>query len=175
MKQDKILIILAYFLLLFATAFLMTSGVTYSSSLEENDVLCHYCKMVKSKFGHTWVVIEYGDGTKTETCSVHCASIDLALNIDKTPTVIMVGDYNTKKPIDAEKAFWVIGGTKLGVMTTRAKWAFETKQGADYFIEEFSGKNATFDEAIKASFEDMYEDIKMIRKKRKLMPTNDGA
>ena len=175
MKKNTLMIILAFFLSLFTVGFLMTSGVTHSSSLKKNDVFCHYCEMKKSKFGYTWMVIKYGDGTKTETCSIHCASIDLALNIDKTPTVIMVGDYNTKIPIDAEKAFWVIGGTKLGVMTTRAKWAFETKQGADNFMEKFGGKNATFDEAIKASFEDMYEDIKMIRKKRKLMPTNDGT
>ena len=121
------------------------------------------------------IKIKYGDGTKAETCSVHCASIDLALNIDKTPTAFTVGGYNTKKPIDAEKAFWVIGGTKLGVMTTRAKWAFETKQEADDFIEEFGGKNATFDETIKAAFEDMYEDIKMIRKKRGLMSMNNGT
>lgn len=68
----------------------------------------------------------------------------------------------------------MIGGSKLGVMTIKAKWAFETRQGADNFMEEFGGKNATFDEAVKASFEDMYEDIKMIRKKRKLMSINNG-
>lgn len=39
----------------------------------------------------------------------------------------MVGDYNTKRLIDAEKAVWVIGGGKQGVMTKRAKWAFEKR------------------------------------------------
>ncbi len=174
MKKGKIATISVCFTSLFAVVFLMTSGVTRSSSLKKNEIFCHYCKMEKSKFGHTWMVIEYGDSNKTETCSVHCASIDLALNMDKTPTAITVGDYHTKKPIDAEKAFWVIGGSKLGVMTIRAKWAFETNQDADKFIEEFGGKNATFDEAIKAAFEDMYEDIKMIRKKRKLLSIDNG-
>lgn len=125
--------------------------------------------MMKAKFGHSWMVIDYDDGSKTEACSVHCAAMDLALNIDKTPKAIMVGDYNSKKLIDAEKAHWVIGGDKMGVMTMRAKWAFETKDGADKFISEHGGKPATFDDAVKAAFEDMYDDTKMIRKKRKMM------
>jgi nitrous oxide reductase accessory protein NosL len=80
-----------------------------------------------------------------------------------------VGDFKTKKLIDAEKAFWVIGGSKPGVMTKRAKWAFESKADADAFIKENGGKPASFDEAIKASYEDMYADTKMIRDKRKMM------
>ena len=130
---------------------------------------CQYCGMMKSKFGHTWMVIEYDEGSKTEVCSIHCGAMDLALNIDKTPATITVGDYSTKKPIDAGKAYWVIGGSKMGVMTTRAKWAFEKKSAADEFIQEFGGAPATFDDAMKAAFEDMYQDTLMIRKKRSMM------
>ncbi len=67
------------------------------------------------------MVIQYEDGTQNECCSIHCSSIDVALNIDRQIIAISVGDYNTRKPIDAEKAFWVIGGTKLGVITTWSK------------------------------------------------------
>lgn len=172
MKKDKKKTVASCFLSLFLVVFFVVPEIAASDSMVENEVFCHYCRMLKSKFGHTWIIIEYEDGSKSETCSIHCASVDLALNIDKMPISIMVGDYNTRRPIDSEKAFWVIGGTKPGVMTTRAKWAFEKKSVADHFIKEFGGEIVSFDEAIKAAFEDMYQDIKMIRKKRRLMRKN---
>jgi copper chaperone NosL len=80
-----------------------------------------------------------------------------------------VGDYFTARQIEADKAHWVIGGDKLGVMTSRAKWAFETREAAGKFIGEHGGQSAVFKEVIKAAFEDMYRDTIMIQKKRKLM------
>jgi len=130
---------------------------------------CPYCGMQQEKFGHTWMVIEYDGGQKDGFCSIHCAALDLALEIDKTPMKIEVGDYNSKKLIDAEKASWVIGGNKPGVMTKRAKWAFGDKNEAEAFIKENGGTLATFDESMKAAYEDMYADTKMIREKRKMM------
>jgi nitrous oxide reductase accessory protein NosL len=128
---------------------------------------CPYCGMDRSKFAHSRMLIEYEDGTVEGMCSIHCAAIDLAINFDQTPKKISVGDYSTKKLIHAEKAFWVIGGSKTGVMTKRAKWAFEKKQDADKYVKENGGKVSTFDEAMKATYEDMYADTKMIREKRK--------
>jgi nitrous oxide reductase accessory protein NosL len=129
---------------------------------------CAYCGMDRGKFAHSRMLIEYEDGSVEGTCSIHCVAIDLAINIDKTPKAIMVGDYNIKKLIDAEKAFWIIGGSKMGVMTKRAKWAFEKKEDAEKFLKENGGKISTFDEAMKAAYEDMYADTKMIREKRKM-------
>ena len=54
----------------------------------------------------------------------------------------------------------------MGVMTKRAKWAFETKEGAETFKRENGGDLANFEQAIKASYEDMYQDTKMIRERR---------
>ena len=133
-----------------------------------DDNSCHYCGMKKSMFGHSWVNIVREDGSSVGVCSVHCAAIDMSLNIDKPAKEITVGDYNSKKQIDAEQAYWVIGGNKMGVMTARAKWAFETKAYADDFIKEHGGRLATFEEVMKATFEDMYEDTLMIQKKRKM-------
>jgi len=80
------------------------------------------------------------------------------------------GDMDiAKKLIDAEKAYWVIGGNKPGVMTKQAKWAFEKKADAEKYIAESGGTLATFDEAMTAAFEGMYADTKMIREKRKMM------
>jgi copper chaperone NosL len=128
---------------------------------------CKYCGMDRQQFAHSRMQIEYEDGAAVGTCSIHCAAIDLANNIDKTPKGLLVGDYGTKKLIDAEKAVWVIGGNKPGVMTKRAKWAFENKDQAEKFIQENGGSLATFDQAMKTSYEDMYEDTKMIRDRRK--------
>lgn len=130
---------------------------------------CKYCGMDRQKFSHSRMYIEYDDGSVLAVCSVHCAALDLALAIDKTPQTIQVADFNTRKLIEAENAFWVLGGNKMGVMTKRAKWAFETKKDAEKFIEQESGKMVTFDETMKASYEDMYADTKMIRQKRKMM------
>jgi hypothetical protein len=135
---------------------------------------CSYCGMDRAKFAHSRMLVEFEDGTKEGVCSIHCAAIDLAINIDKTPKAIKVGDYLTKRLIDAEKAFWVIGGKKMGVMTKRAKWAFEKNEDAEKFTKENGGKLSTFEEALKAAYEDMYADTKMIRDRRKMRKMEHG-
>ena len=128
---------------------------------------CKYCGMDRQQYAHSRVLVTYDDGSALGTCSLHCSALDMVVHMDKAPTQIMVGDYNTKNLIDAEKATWVIGGNKPGVMTKRAKWAFGNQADAAAFIKAEGGKQATFEEATQASFEDMYADSKMIRAKRK--------
>jgi len=158
--------------LLFAFVLVVTLswGVVYSQP--SGDVgkhpSCPYCGMDRERFGYSRMFIEYDDGTTAGLCSLHCACIELALHIDKTPRTIWVGDYNTKKLVDAEKATWVIGGSKSGVMTRRAKWAFEKREDAEAFVKENGGDLTTFEVAIKAAYEDMYADTRMIRERRKM-------
>jgi copper chaperone NosL len=133
----------------------------------QKHLACKYCGMDREKFSHSRILIVYDDGSTVGTCSLHCAAIDLAINIDKTPQSILVGDYRTKKLIPAEGAVWVIGGSKMGVMTKRAKWAFEDKENARKYIADNGGKEASFEESMKAAYEDMYEDTKMIRERKK--------
>jgi copper chaperone NosL len=144
--------------------------VSISSGQEDihRHPLCTYCGMDRQQYAHSRVFIEYDDGSATGTCSIHCAALDLALNMDKTPKVIEVADYGTKTLINAEKAFWVMGGRKMGVMTMRAKWAFEKMDDAQKFVGENGGEIVTFDRVMKASYEDMYEDTKTIRERRKV-------
>ena len=130
---------------------------------------CFYCGMDRAKFAHSRMHLEYDDGSTLGTCSLRCAAVDMALFIDKAPINMKIGDYKTKKLVDAEKAYWVIGGDKMGVMTKRAKWAFGTKEDAEAFIGAHGGSLTTFEEAIKAAYADMYMDTKMIREKRKKM------
>jgi copper chaperone NosL len=161
MKKKTAVVMFLMMCLLFAPVFV--------SAVEEDLTAfpeCPFCGMDRQKFAHSRMLIEYEDDAEG-FCSIHCAAIDLAVKIDQTPKEIKVGDYGTKKLIDAEKAVWVIGGNKMGVMTKRAKWAFEKKEDAEKFVKENGGKVSTFDEAMKAAYEDMYADTKMIRDRRK--------
>lgn len=129
---------------------------------------CKYCGMDRGKFAHSRVLIEYDDGSLTGTCSLRCAAVELANNIDKAPVKITVGDYYSKAQIDAEQAFWVLGGSVPGVMTANAKWAFKERAAAEKFMRENGGAPATFDEAMRAAYHDMHSDTKQIRERRKM-------
>jgi copper chaperone NosL len=153
------------FVCIYVSAVVLLCG----GSAPAGEVSCIYCGMDKTKFGYSWVVILHEDSTRAELCSIHCAAIHIALHTHQTIQAMTVGDYFMAKQIDADKAHWVIGGDKLGVMTSRAKWAFETREAAGKFIKEHGGQPAVFKEVIKAAFEDMYQDTIMIQKKRKLM------
>jgi len=138
----------------------------------DNDVKeipsCIHCGMNREMFAHSRVLIEYDDGSKVGLCSLHCAAVDLALRLDKAPAAIRVGDYGKKELIDAEKAFWIIGGNKPGVMTKNAKWAFADKADAEKYMQANGGSIANFDDALQASYVDLSNDTKMIREKRKM-------
>ena len=129
---------------------------------------CIFCGMDRGVFNFSRMLIEYDDGTTASLCSLHCAAIDLATNIDKTPKAIKVADFNGKQLIDAEKASWAVGGKKMGVMTKRGKWAFEKKDDAEAFVKLNGGEIVSFDQAMKMAYEDMYADTQMIREKRKM-------
>jgi len=124
--------------------------------------------MDRGKFAHSRMVIEYEDGTTVATCSLHCAAVELANTIDNIPVMLRVADFDGKQLIEADKAVWVLGGGKKGVMTAKAKWAFASRGAAEQFIQANGGSIATFDEAIKAAYDDMYQDTKMIREFRKM-------
>jgi len=136
---------------------------------------CHYCGMNRQSFAYSRMLVRYNDGCTVGTCSLNCTAIDLVVNFKNTPVSYQVGDYQTKNLIDAERAVWVIGGKKQGVMTERAKWAFAGKKGAQAFIKENGGKLANFEEVMRLAFEDLYLDTKKTRERiarqnqRKLM------
>lgn len=140
---------------------------------------CKYCGMDRGVYDFSRMLIEYTDGTSVAFCSLHCASIDLANNIDKSPKTIKVADFKEKQLIDAEPAFWVVGGSKPGVMSKRGKWAFEKKEHAENFVKTNKGNLVFFEDAMKMAYEDMYDDTKAIRERRhmkrmKMMGPNAG-
>jgi copper chaperone NosL len=158
---------LLYFLLP-AVLFVMGTSVFAQPDIAASPS-CQYCGMDRAKFASSRVYIQYDDGSAFGACSLHCAALDLAIKIEKTQKSIQVADYNTKELIDAESAVWVLGGSKMGVMTKRAKWAFGKKEDAEAFVKANGGTICALEDAMKASYEDMYQDTRMIREKRKMM------
>jgi hypothetical protein len=125
--------------------------------------------MDREKFASSRMVVEYDDGSAVGTCSLHCTAVDLAISLDKGPVALKVADMGSKALVDAEKAAWVLGGSRPGVMTRRAKWAFADRAAAEAFAKEVGGAVVGFEEAMKAAYEDLYLDTRMIREKRKMM------
>lgn len=149
---------------------LLLLWLTPSSGLAGSDISefpsCQYCGMFRDKFAHSRMLIEYEGGGKVPLCSLHCAAIDLANNIDRAPTAIGVGDFGTKELIGVENAFWVLGGEGAGVMTARPKWAFAKREDAEKYILRHGGALVSFEEAMAAAYQDMSRDTRMIRDKR---------
>lgn len=129
---------------------------------------CPLCGMDRDKFAHSRMLIVYDDGSEMGACSIRCVAVDLVNNLDKAPRSLMVGDYATRELIDAETAVWVLGGTRPGVMSTRAKWAFADAEAAQKYVAEHGGELATFEEALQAAYSDLYQDTLMIRERRKV-------
>lgn len=161
------------FILVMVAICLCLTGMAYAQPKEDVQMhkSCKYCGMDRGSYDFSRMLIDYDDNSSLAVCSIHCAAVDLANNIDKSPKAIKVGDFNTRELIDAEKAFWVIGGSKPGVMSKRGKWAFAMKEDAETFLKSNGGVLADFEAAMKAAYEDMYADTKMIRDKRKAKRT----
>lgn len=121
---------------------------------------CKICGMNREEFGHSRLLITYSEEKTVGTCSIRCAALDFSLNMGRVPQSIMAGDYNSRELMDAEKAYWVIGGKKEGVMSMRGKWAFKKKAEAERFRARNGGRIGAFQDALRASFEDLHKDLK---------------
>jgi len=149
---------------------LLMAGVLWAMDQDVKQIpACKYCGMNREMFAHSRMLVQYEDGTSVGTCSLHCAILEFSLNLDKNPKSILVGDYWTKNLIDAEKAFWVIGGDKPGVMSKKAKWAFADQGAAEKYQKEHGGVVARYDDAVDEAYKSLREDTQMIREKRKMM------
>jgi nitrous oxide reductase accessory protein NosL len=115
---------------------------------------CAFCGMDRKAYGFSRMLIQYEDGTEAGVCSLHCAVIELDANKGRTVKALLVADREDRKLIPAERAFWVIGGSKRGVMTQRPKWAFRTRAAADNFVKTYGGAITTWSEAVTAARED---------------------
>ncbi len=115
---------------------------------------CLRCGMDRKAYGYSRMLVVYEDGAEAGVCSLHCAVEELDAATGRRVKSLLVADRKSRKLIDAEKGVWVIGGTKRGVMTQRAKWAFAAGADAQEFIDAYGGKIASWDEALAAARED---------------------
>ena len=118
------------------------------------------------QYAKTRMLVEYDGLPPQATCSLHCAAIELAFATNRRPKSIQVGDVATMEMINVEKAHWVIGGNKPGVMTKTGTWAFNQRKDAETFVQENGGKIGDFAEALDAVYEDIKSNIKNISQKR---------
>jgi hypothetical protein len=137
---------------------MLISGNPILAGETQNDIVehrsCVNCGMDRKAYGFSRMLVQYEDGAVVGTCSLHCAVIELDANAGKTVKALLVADRESRTLLEAEKAVWVMGGKKRGVMTPRPKWAFQSREDADVFIKENGGKIATWAEALAAARED---------------------
>ncbi len=152
---------------LIAAALVALAATSGSAQDLQRAPSCSRCGMDRAKFAHSRMLVEYEDGTSVATCSLHCTAVELARSLDRSPKAISVADHDTRELIDAEKAAWVLGGAKPGVMTTRAKWAFRDRAAAQAFVAAHGGRVVGFEDAMNAAYEDLGQDTRVIRERRR--------
>ncbi|MEI7816691.1 MAG: nitrous oxide reductase accessory protein NosL [Desulfuromonadales bacterium] len=143
--------------LVFSIAVMLLSIIS-TTALAETDIDqhrdCKQCGMDRKAYGYSRMLLEFRDGRQIGTCSLHCVITELGNGKGAEGVTYKVADRDTRKLIGAEKAFWVIGGKKRGIMTMRAKWAFATNQTAQKFVAAYGGTVSTWAEALAAAGED---------------------
>lgn len=109
---------------------------------------CAHCGMDREKFSYSRMLITYADGSSVGVCSIHCAATELKASKGKAVKSVEVADLNTARLVNAEKATWVTGGNRKGVMSKVPKWAFAKKDEAEAFIKKNGGNLANYSEAL---------------------------
>ena len=140
----------------------------------ENDLVkhpkCPYCGMDRTQHHHSRHLVQYQDDLVDGTCSLHCAALSLALNLDRGPKAIYAADFGAKadpKPlVNVDQATYLIGSKVPGVMTQQSKLAFAAKADAEAAKAAQGGELGNFDAALQAAYLSMAGDTAMIRKKR---------
>jgi copper chaperone NosL len=121
---------------------------------------CAFCGMDRKAYGFSRMLIQYEDGTEVGVCSLHCAVIELDTNKGRVVKALLVADRDTRTLIDVDKAVWVMGGSKRGVMTQRPKWSFRSQAAAKAFLKNYGGTIITWTEALAAAREDLAQEVR---------------
>jgi copper chaperone NosL len=140
----------------------------------ENDIekfqKCPYCGMDRKQLHHSRMLVHYSDDLADGTCSLHCAAISLALNVDREPKAIYAADNASSADpmplVEAGKTVFLVGSQLKGVMTKRSKFAYSSEEAAKASQSANGGELNDFDKALLAAYTDMAQDVAMIRKNR---------
>jgi nitrous oxide reductase accessory protein NosL len=112
---------------------------------------CAECGMDRKAYGYSRMVILFREAGEVGTCSVHCTAVALDKAAGKPVQSIRVADRDTRELVEADRATWVVGGNKRGVMSDVPKWAFGTRAAAEAFVKAHGGRIASWDEALEAA------------------------
>ena len=131
---------------------------------------CPYCGMDRTKWQHSRHLVQYDDDLVDGSCSIHCLTLSLMLNLDRGPKAIYAADFGSTKEIKplipVEGATYLIGSTLKGTMTTNSKMAFANKEQAIAAMAKQGGTLGSFDDALSQAHMDMAKDTLIIRKRR---------
>ena len=126
-----------------------------TAALAQSDIdehrSCSQCNMDRKAYGYSRMLVQYEDGAEAGVCSLHCAVVEMDANTTRAVKSLLVADRDTRALIDVEKAIWVKGSKKRGVMTQRPAWAFATKTAADAFINSYGGEIAAWSDVLAAA------------------------
>ncbi|NFV81770.1 nitrous oxide reductase accessory protein NosL [Magnetospirillum aberrantis] len=129
---------------------------------------CPYCGMDRKKWHFSRHLIHYNDDLVDGTCSLHCAAVGISLNLVRGPKAIYAPDNGSGEAIkpltDAQIATYVIGGDHKAVMTGIAKTSFASRIAAE--AAKGDGELTDFDGALKLAYSGMWDDMRMMRRKR---------
>jgi copper chaperone NosL len=131
---------------------------------------CPYCGMDRKEHHRSRMLVQYSDDLVDGTCSIHCLSLSLGVNIDREPKEIWGPDFGAvaePRPLaPVDKLTYLIGADLKHAMTKRSKHSFASADTAKEFQAKHGGTLAKFDEALRESYLDMASDVVMIRKNR---------
>lgn len=155
-----------YVVAVICLSFIFSFSPAFSAQFQDqhDHVACKHCGMDRTKFAHSRMLVKYPDGEEVGTCSLHCTIKDLKEHAGQDAVSVKVADFYTHKLINSDDAIWVVGGDKKGVMTMRAKWAFESTAGANKFIAAHGGEIVSTEIAMRAGRDDMAKDMERMRK-----------
>lgn len=129
--------------------------ITLAMGVAANDIdeyrSCNFCGMDRKAYGYSRMMVIYQDGGRVGVCSLQCAVTEMNEHRERAVTSLLVADRSSHAMIDAEKAVWVIGGSKRGVMTPNPKWAFLTRDAAQSFIGSYGGTIANWEATLRAA------------------------
>lgn len=167
--------ILGLFIFLFGIVFSNLNAAEMFQTVETKDStliktdsskeFCNVCGMHLTKYYKTNHTAEFKNGHQEQYCSLHCLS-EVHKDYEQKIKNIQVVDTNSLKLIDAKKAFYVVGSSKEGTMSSISKYAFSTKIEAEKFKKEFGGEIHTFAETLKLSKDKLDKDNEILDEKR---------
>jgi len=118
---------------------------------------CQLCRMDRTMFAHSRMLVMYADGVTVGVCSIHCAVEEMMANREKPVKKLLVADFKTKELAEADTVTWIVGGKKKGVMTALPKWAFTREEDAREFLNENGGKIMPVGQVINMASEEVIE------------------